>query len=245
MEFKLDVFLDALTSSTFLDGAIITLALTAASITLGAVFGTALALAKESAIVVVRWFANLYIWFFRATPTLLQLLFVWNALPQVIPELKADWYTPFLAALIALALNESAYMAEIARSGLLSVDDGQRQAGRALGMTPPRVFRRVILPQAVRVAIPATGNEFIAVLKLTSLASVISLNELLTVTGQAVSTSFRFAELYAAAAVYYLVMVSVFMVLQDRLERRFIWASRTARRRPRGNPLQGARADAR
>jgi His/Glu/Gln/Arg/opine family amino acid ABC transporter permease subunit len=246
MEFDAGVFWDALTSRTFLDGAFITLALTAASIALGAVFGTALAVAKESGAWALRMGANTYVWFFRATPTLLQLLFVWNALPQVVPALKDDWYTPFIAALVALSLNEAAYMAEIARAGLLSVDDGQRQAGRALGMKPWSVFRRVVLPQAVRVAIPPTGNEFIAVLKLTSLASVISLNELLTVTGQAVSTSFRFAELYAAAAVYYLVMVSVFMVLQSRLERRFTWTTRRSGRRwPGREQPRTAHADAR
>jgi ABC-type amino acid transport system permease subunit len=94
-------------------------------------------------------------------------------------------------------------------------------------MTGPRIMRRVVLPQAVRIVIPPTGNEFITLLKLTSLASVISLSELLTVTQQDVAVNFRFAELYAAATVYYLAMVTALMFLQSRLERRFQWRSRT------------------
>jgi polar amino acid transport system permease protein len=117
-------------------------------------------------------------------------------------------------------------MAEITRSGLMSVDPGQRDAARALGMTTGQSYRDVIVPQAVRVMIPPSANEFITLLKLTSLASVISLAELLTVTQQQIAVNFRFAELYAAATVYYLVMVSVLMLGQSHLERRFQWRSR-------------------
>jgi polar amino acid transport system permease protein len=167
-----------------------------------------------------------YLWLFRAVPLLLQLLFVWNALPQLIPDLKSDWFTPFIAAFVALTLHEAAYMAEISRSGLMSVDPGQRDAARAIGMTTGQSYRYVIVPQAIRVMIPPSANEFITLLKLTSLASVISLAELLTVTQQDIAVNFRFAELYAAATVYYLVMVSVLMVGQSYLERRFQWRSR-------------------
>jgi ABC-type amino acid transport system permease subunit len=169
------------------------------------------------------------VWFFRATPTLLQLLFVWYALPQLFPSLNASWFTPFLAAFVALSLNEAAYMAEIVRGGLLAVDPGQRLAARALGMTPPRILRKVVIPQAVRIIIPPTGNEFITLLKLTSLASVISLRELLTVAQQDTAVNFAFAEFYGAALVYYLVLVSAVMAVQWELERRFTWSS--ARRR--------------
>jgi ABC-type amino acid transport system permease subunit len=116
-------------------------------------------------------------------------------------------------------------MAEIVRSGLLAVDEGQQLAARALGMTPRSVFRRVVLPQVIRVIIPPTANEFITMLKITSLASAISLQELLSYTQQSISITFKFAEYYAAAAIYYLVIVSVFMVLQAWLERRFLWTS--------------------
>jgi polar amino acid transport system permease protein len=225
MTFDMQTFWEALTSSAFLNGALITIALAAAAQATAVVLGLFLALGRDSRIGAVRWASWTYIWFFRAIPTLLQLLFVWNALPQLIPELKSNWFTPFLAGYIALALNEAAYMAEITRSGLLSVDPGQKLAARALGMTPWRTLRRITIPQTIRVAIPPTANEFITLLKLTSLTSVISLRELMTVSSQQVSLTFAFAELYAAAAVYYLAMVSVLMFFQARLERRYRWTS--------------------
>jgi ABC-type amino acid transport system permease subunit len=122
-------------------------------------------------------------------------------------------------------------MAEIVRAGLLSVDPGQELAGRALGMTRRQILRRVIVPQAVRVVIPPTGNEFITLLKLTSLASVISVHELLTAASEQASIRFQFVEVYGAALVYYLVMVTILMVVQSRLERRFTWTSARRRRR--------------
>jgi len=124
-----------------------------------------------------------------------------------------------------LSFNEGAYMAEIIRSGLLSVDEGQRFAARSLGLSPWKVLRRVVLPQAIRIIVPPAGNEFISLLKLTSLASVISLRELLTVTQQTIATNFRFAELYAAAAIYYIVIVSILQLLQSRLEKHLRWSS--------------------
>ncbi len=162
-----------------------------------ACIGLIVALLRGSSLAPVRWAAAAYVWLFRAIPTLLQLLFVWNALPQLIPSLRDPWFTPFLAAFLALSLNESAYMAEIIRSGLASVDRGQMLAGKTLGLRSDQIFRLITLPQMIRVIIPPTGNEFITLLKLTSLASVISLRELLTVTSQTVAVNFRFAELYA------------------------------------------------
>jgi ABC-type amino acid transport system permease subunit len=117
-------------------------------------------------------------------------------------------------------------MAEILRSALLSVDPEQRMAAKSLGMTPAQTMRKVILPQVIRVAIPPTGNELITMLKFTSLTSVISLQELLTVAQQNISATFRYAEFYAAASLYYLVIVSVLMVAQMRLERRYEWTTR-------------------
>jgi polar amino acid transport system permease protein len=178
----------------------------------------------------VRAFVFFYNWIFRATPTLLQLVFVWYALPQLWPVFAGTWFTPFEAAYVTLSLNEAAYMSEIIRAGLLSVDPGQDLAGRALGMSRRQILRRVIVPQAVRVVIPPTGNEFITLLKLTSLASVISVHELLTAANELASVRFQFAEVYGAALVYYLVMVSILMIAQSRLEQRFTW---TSARRPR------------
>jgi polar amino acid transport system permease protein len=227
MQFDSSIFLDALGSSALIKGALITVVLAISAWVGAQIIGAILAVARQSRFRAVRGTVLGYLWFFRAVPLLLQLLFVWNALPQLVPSLKSDWFTPFIAAFIALALHEGSYMAEITRSGLMSVDPGQRDAARAIGMTTPQTYRHVILPQALRVMIPPSANEFITLLKLTSLASVISLSELLTVTQQDVAVNFRFAELYAAATVYYLAMVSALMFLQSRLERRFQWRSRT------------------
>jgi polar amino acid transport system permease protein len=182
----------------------------------------------------VRGFVFFYTWIFRATPTLLQLLFIWDALPEMSHVFAEGWFTPFLAASIALSLNEAAYMAEIIRSGLLSVDPGQELAGRALGMSRRRILRRVIVPQAVRIVIPPMGNEFITLLKLTSLATVISVTELLTASQDFYSTNFSYLEAFTAAALYYLFIVSILMFFQSRLEKRFTFTS--ARRRVRGAP---------
>ena len=225
MNFDPAIFWQALASQQFRDGALIAIALTVLAQLTAVVIGLVLALMRASGNRVLGAASWTYVWIFRAIPTLVQLLFVWNALPQLIPALKEDWFSPFLAAWLALSMNEGAYMAEIVRSGLLAIDDGQQLAARALGMTPRSVFRRVILPQVIRVIIPPTANEFITMLKITSLASAISLQELLTYTQQSISITFRFAEYYAAAAIYYLVIVSVFMAFQAWLERRFLWTS--------------------
>lgn len=230
MQFETSVFFEALTSSQFLNGALITIALTVSSMSAAAIFGLLIALARTSSFAVLRRASATYTWFFRAIPTLLQLLFVWNALPQLIPALKEEWFTPFLAGFVALSFNEAAYMAEIIRAGLVSVDPEQPLAAKALGMRPLQTLRRVVLPQAIRVSIPPSMNEFITLLKLTSLTSVISLHELLTNTEQQISLTFRFAEFYAAAAVYYLVIVSVLMIFQNRLENRYSWTSKSPKR---------------
>jgi ABC-type amino acid transport system permease subunit len=173
----------------------------------------------------VRGFVFFYTWIFRATPTLLQLLFIWDALPQIWGVFREGWFTPFLAASIALSLNEAAYMAEIIRSGLLSVDPGQELAGRALGMSRRRILWRIVIPQAVRIVIPPMGNEFITLLKLTSLATVIAVTELLTASQEFYSTNFSYLEAFTAAALYYLFIVSILMFFQSRLEKRFTFTS--------------------
>jgi polar amino acid transport system permease protein len=229
--FDTHIFWEALTSGPYWKGALLAIELTLVSLAAACVIGFFLALGKSSRFRSVRALVFLYMWIFRATPTLLQLIFIWYALPQIWPAFAGSWFKPFLAAFIALSLNEAAYMSEIIRAGLLSVDPGQELAGRALGMTRPRIMRRVILPQAVRIIIPPTGNEFITLLKLTSLASVISLHELLTAAQVRTSAEFRYAEAYSAATVYYLAIVSVLMVAQAQLEKRFTWTSAGRSRR--------------
>jgi polar amino acid transport system permease protein len=224
--FDTHLFWEALTSEPYWRGALLAIGLTCASLGAAILLGFPLALGRASRFRAVRILVFFYSWFFRATPTLLLLLIVWDVLPQLWPIFTHSWYTAFLAAFIALALNEAAYMAEIIRAGLLAVDPGQELASRALGMKRWQTLRRVVVPQAVRIVIPPTGNEFITLLKLTSLASVISVHELLTAAQEQASVSFKFAEVYGAALVYYLVIVSVLMFLQSKLERRFTWTSR-------------------
>jgi polar amino acid transport system permease protein len=219
-------FWTALSSGPYWKGALLAIGLACASLVIAVVIGFFLALGRFSKFRVVRFAVFLYNWIFRATPTLLQLLFIWNALPLIWGVFAGTWFKAWLAALIGLALNEAAYMSEIIRAGLLSVDPGQELAGRALGMSRARILRRVIVPQAVRIAIPPTGNEFITLLKLTSLASVISLQELLASSQNIGSATFKYPEAYLAATLYYLAIVSVLMLAQSRLERRFTWTSR-------------------
>jgi polar amino acid transport system permease protein len=231
LDFQGPVFLEALTSKSLIQGVQITIALTIVSFAMGLVIGLLVALMRDSRLRVLRGISWTYIWIFRGIPTLIQLFIVWQALPQLFPALRGQWFSPFLASTIALSLNEAAYAAEIMRGGLLSVDDGQRVAARALGMPPSKVFGKVVAPQLIRVAIPPMANDFITLLKITSLASVTSLRELMTNTQAAVSSSFRFAEWYLAAGIYYLILVSIFMVGQSWLERRYVWTSRV--REPR------------
>ncbi|WP_338065927.1 ABC transporter substrate-binding protein/permease [Novacetimonas pomaceti] len=216
-------FFSALTSLSFLRGAALTLGLALASHATAIVISVPMALRLDGRPGLLRSFLRLYVYLFRAVPTLLQLLFVWNALPQFCPVFRHAWFTPFLAAWISLSLNESAYQVEINRSALASVDAGQIAAARALGMRGWQIYRHVIFPQALRIALPPTINDFITLLKTTSLASVISLHELLSVAQVEVARSFEFTEYYAAALVYYLLMVLSFIMVQKWMERRFGW----------------------
>ena len=225
MDFRGEVFLEALRSQTLIQGVQITVALTVVSFAAGLLIGLVVAVMRDSRLGVLRALSWTYIWIFRGIPTLIQLFIFWQALPQLFPALREQWFSPFLASSICLALNEAAYAAEILRGGLLSVDEGQRVAARALGMPPWSVFSKVIAPQLTRVTIPPMANDFITLLKITSLASVTSLRELMTNTQAAVSSSFRFAEWYGAAGIYYLVLVSIFMLGQSWLERRYVWTS--------------------
>jgi polar amino acid transport system permease protein len=225
MDFSLDVFIEALTSRSLRDGAIVTISLTLVSFIAGMAIGLLVALLRLTRSRVLRAIGWGYVWIFRAIPTIVQLFFVWFALPQLIPALRGPDFLPFYAAAIGLSLNEAAYAAEIIRGGMLSVDDGQRLAARALGLQPVAVFRRVIAPQVIRVIIPPTANDFITLLKITSLAYVVSLREIMTNTQTAIASSFRYAEWYTAAAIYYLVLVSIFMVAQAWFERRYVWTS--------------------
>ena len=225
--FDWSAFFSALTSTAFLHGALITLSVALISHIIAITISVPIAIVLNSPQQSVLKIAlEGYVSLFRAAPTLLQLLFIWNAVPQFFPIFREQWFTPFLATILALSINESAYQVEINRAALSAVDPGQELGASALGLSRRDIYWRVIFPQAFRIALPPTINEFINLLKITSLASVISLQELLAVTQIQVARTFAFTEYYAAALIYYLVMVFFFLFLQKRVERRFSWSDR-------------------
>ncbi|RVU14348.1 amino acid ABC transporter permease [Streptomyces antnestii] len=204
-----------------------TLLLTVISMVIGVAGGILLAVMRLSRNPVTSSIAWFYIWFFRGTPVLVQ-LFVWFNLGLVFeyinlgPIYKDYWssfMTPFLTALLGLGLNEAAYMAEICRAGLLSVDEGQTEASHALGMSHSKTLRRIVIPQAMRVIVPPTGNEVINMLKTTSLVSAVQFYELFRYAQDIGQNSGAPVEMYFLAAAWYLVMTSVLSVGQYYLER--------------------------
>jgi polar amino acid transport system permease protein len=167
-----------------------------------------------------RAFAGFYVWFFRGTPALLQLYILYFGVPQLFDnQTLTTELTAFRAAIIAFGVNEGAYMTEIVRSGILSVESGQLDAAKSLGMTQLQAMRYVVLPQALRVVVPPTGNEFIAMLKNSSLASAIGLVELLLAARLIYTSNLDVLELLVVAAVWYLAFTTVFSLLQAELER--------------------------
>jgi polar amino acid transport system permease protein len=215
--------------SVMLTGLVHTLELAIACQALGIVLGTILATMRVSANPVASWTAWAYIWIFRGVPVLLQLLLWYNlalvvktiAIPGLFSFPTNEVMSPFVAALLGLGLNESAYMAEIVRAGFNSVDKGQIEAAYAIGMTPRKTLRRVILPQAMRVIIPPTGNDFINMLKETSLASVIAYLELVQAATNIYSRNLQVIEALLAAAAWYMILVTLASIGQHYIEQAF------------------------
>ncbi|MFP6847933.1 MAG: amino acid ABC transporter permease/ATP-binding protein [Pseudomonas sp.] len=176
---------------------------------IGLLLGFGLASAKQATNRWVSTPAAVYVWFFRSVPLLVLLIFVYN-LPQLLPASGALLSNPFFAGLLALVLTEAAYMAEIHRGGLLSVAKGQREAARALGISTLGTQRLIVVPQAFRIALPTLTNEYVTIVKLTSLVSVISLSELLLVGQRLYAQNFLVLETLGAVAVYYVLIVSLF-----------------------------------
>ncbi|MGI4954831.1 MAG: amino acid ABC transporter permease [Janthinobacterium lividum] len=196
---------------------------------LGIVLGVLVAVMRLSPNPVLSGVAAGYTWLFRGTPLILQLL-LWFNLALVFPTIgipgvwsgrAVDVMTPFLAALLGLGINQGAYTSEVMRAGMLSVDTGQYEAAAAIGMGRLRALRRIILPQAMRVVIPPLGNEFIGMVKATSLASVIQYPEVLHSAENIYYANSRVIELLIVAGLWYLAVVSVLTPLQMLLERRF------------------------
>lgn len=204
-----------------------TLLISVLAMIVGVVLGIVLAVMRLSKNPVTSTVAWLYIWFFRGTPVYVQLL-LWFNLALIFPVLNlgpiyknemTDVMTPFMCALLGLGLNEAAYMAEICRAYLLAVDEGQTEAAQALGMSHTKTLFRIVIPQAMRVIVPPTGNEFINMLKTSSLVYAVTYNELLRSTSAIGSTSYAVMEMLFVASIWYLAMTSVFSVFQYYLER--------------------------
>lgn len=226
-------------SQPILHGLVLTLELTAAAMAIGIVFGTVIALFRMSSNPLLQGFAWIYVWAFRGTPTLVQLIFFYN-LSALYPHLSIgipfgptfatgrtnDLIAPLTAGVLGLGLNEAAYMSEIIRSGLLAIDRGQTEAAKGLGMTPATTFRRIILPQAMRIVVPPTFNNIIGMLKYTSLVSVLSIGDLLYTSEQIYSVNFQPIPLLLVASIWYLAVTSVLMVGQHYLERALAGGSR-------------------
>ena len=228
-----------------LEGLRVTLELTVIAMAIGVLLGVLLAVMRLSPNPLVSGSSWLYIWFFRGTPVLVQLLF-WYNISALYPKIGLGIpfgpsfvhlngntvIKPFTAAILGLGLNEGAYMAEIVRAGIISVDEGQSDAARALGMTRLQTMRRVVLPQAMRVIIPPTGNETISMLKTTSLVSVIAVADLLYAVTNIYSSNFKTIGLLIVASIWYLSCTSVLYVGQYYLER--YYGRGSSREQPEG-----------
>ena len=214
--FRWDIVGQYLFSPIFIKAAWTTLWLSLVAQTIGVVLGLFLALMRMSRFPILSWIARAYIWFFRGSPLLVQVLLLWIGLPKISGILLPD----FACVLVAFSLNEGAYMAEIVRAGISSVDTGQMEAAKSLGMRYPLAMRRIILPQAARVILPPLGNEFNNMLKTTSIASVIGVLELTHITDVYGSPTFSVFELLVVATFYYLLMTTLWGYVQTWLENR-------------------------
>lgn len=226
------IVLEFLFDPSIIRGIWMTIFLTLASMAIGIVLGTLLAVMRISDSVVLNTLSSGYIWIFRGTPLLVQLIF-WYNLAALYPEISitipfgptlfaADTnsvVTVYVAALLGLGLNEAAYMAEIVRAGIGGVDSAQTRAAQSLGMTGPRIMRSIVLPQAMRLIIPPTGNQVIGMLKGSALVSVIAMPDLLYSAQLIYSSNFRPVPLLVVACIWYLLMTSVLSAIQSYIEK--------------------------
>ncbi|HEV3390808.1 MAG TPA: amino acid ABC transporter permease [Solirubrobacteraceae bacterium] len=220
--------------SRILHGVVATIYITFLAMLIGIILGVVAAIMRLSPNPIVSGASWLYIWFFRGTPLLVQILF-WYNLQALFPTISLgipfgpafvhthanSIITTLVAGLLALGLNEGAYMSEIVRAGIISVDEGQTQAAQSLGMSRLQIMRLIVLPQAMRVIIPPTGNETISMLKNTSLLSVISFGELLFAAQTIYDVNYKIIALLIVASIWYLAMTSVLYVGQYFIERRY------------------------
>lgn len=218
-----------------LGGVLMTLQLTALIMMIGTIMGIVLAVMRLSGDPLLSFCSQSFVWFFRGTPVLVQLVFWYNLAalfplisigipfggPKVFEISSTVAISSFTAALLGLGLNQAAYMGEIVRAGLLSVDPGQKEASKAVGHRPTQTFWVVVLPQAMKAIVPPTGNQVIGMLKYTSIASVVALQELMHSVESIYSRTFETIPLLIVAALWYLIMVSVLSVIQYFIERHY------------------------
>jgi polar amino acid transport system permease protein len=209
-------FLHYLASTYLLTGALTTLALSAAAMVLGLGLGLLAALMRLSTRRVIAQPAAFYVWLMRGTPVLVQLIIIYTGLPQLGLRLGV-----ISAAVIGLGLNEGAYLAEIFRAGIAAVPSGQFEAAKAIGLTRGQAMRLVVLPQALRIIIPPLGNSFNGLMKTSSLASVISMEELLRRSELLIQVQFKVLEIFVVAALYYLLLTTFWGFVQRWLEQHF------------------------
>ena len=200
-----------------LTGALVTLGLTLATLAIGFVLGMGLVLFRLSGNRFLSGYARFHVWLFRGTPLLVQLIIIYTGLPQ----LGLARFSVLESALIGLALNEAAYLSEILRGGILSVPQGQRDAAYSLGLNRAKTFLLIVMPQALRVSIPALGNSVNGLLKTTSIASVISMEELLRRGQILMQQRFEVLEVFTVIAILYLCMTSAWELVQRRIEAHF------------------------
>ncbi|WP_342729307.1 amino acid ABC transporter permease [Bradyrhizobium sp. B097] len=218
-----------LTARTILLGLGNTVLLAVLAMLLAIAIGVTVAVMRFSSNPIVNWAAVAYVWFFRGIPSLLQLLILFNlalifptiGIPGLFEWRTVDVMTPFVAALLGLGIAQAAYTSEVVRAGLLSVDSGQYEAASAIGMHGLQALRRIVLPQAMRVILPPLGNEFIGMIKWTSLASVIQFSEVMYASESIYYVNSRVIELLFVAAFWYVVVISILSILQSRVERHF------------------------
>lgn len=232
-----------LTARTILIGLANTVFLAALAMLFAVVIGVTLAIMRFSSNPIINWAAIAYVWIFRGIPSLLQLL-IWFNLALIFPTIgipglfesrTVDVMTPLVASLLGLGLAQSAYTSEVVRAGLLSVDRGQYEAASAIGMHGLQALRRIVLPQAMRVILPPLGNEFVGMVKWTSLASVIQFTDVMYAAESVYYVNSRVIELLFVAAFWYLIVISILSMLQSRVERYFARGSGLLR-----SPISGA-----
>ncbi len=235
-------------SPPFLDGLVLTIVISVVAMVLALLVGLVIALMRRSQFAALRWFASFYIWVIRGTPLLVQLVLIYTGLAAVglyqfqdVSFLGLSVKAAVQAAIVALMINESAYISEIIRAGIDSIPRGQFEAAASLGMRPAKVMRWIIVPQSLRVMVPPLGNSFNGLMKTTSVLSVIGVSELFLVTQAISSATFHTFEIFIVAAIYYLALTTIWTFIQANIENRLSRMLGIEQRVPITQRLLGAR----